>query len=636
MSLLTPLGLLAGLLAIPIILLYMLRLRRREVRVSSTYLWSQVLRDREANTPWQKLRRNLLLILQLLLLALLVLALARPYITVPAIASGQTALLLDASASMNATDAGGTRFAEAQRRAGEIIDTLRAGDRMTIIRVADVPEVLTGYTDDPALLRAAIAAAQPGNTPADWNAALTLAAAGSAGSESFSVVILSDGGIGAAADFPPIPGDIGYVPIGTSGDNVAITALAARALPGQTPELFAQLSNFSSADVEVIFSLRVDGELVSAQRVTLPASANVPVTSTALTEAYERVEAALTLPAESAFVDHLPLDNVAYTVSPGTGARRVLLISEGNRFFEQALRSTPGVRTFLGSPATGVPPGSYDVIILDGWLPTTLPSSDLLIVNPPASSSLFSVGEVVEPVTGIRVQRGDPRMTFVDFSTVNLLRLRQVSAAWAQPLIESDAGALLLAGETEGRQIAILTFDVRDSDLPLQIAFPILIASLLESFTPQDTLPQTAYRVGDIVPLRPPPDATALRVALPNGETRDLPLNASPTFAETTQPGFYAAEVTRAGGAIDRLVFAVNLFSPEESAIAPRASITLGQTEIVPGSEPELGQQEYWHWLALLALAVLVIEWAAYHRRMRAPAAFKPLAGKGAAASMRR
>ena len=87
MQLLTPLALAGGLLALPVILLYMLRLRRQEIEVSSIMLWQQLLQDTEANTPWQRLRRNLLLLLQLLILAALVFALARPFITVPA--SGQ-------------------------------------------------------------------------------------------------------------------------------------------------------------------------------------------------------------------------------------------------------------------------------------------------------------------------------------------------------------------------------------------------------------------------------------------------------------------------------------------------------------------------------------------------------------------
>ena len=78
MSFLAPVAFAALAIAIPILLLYMLRLRRREVLISSTFLWRQVVRDTEANTPWQRLRRNLLLFLQLLILLLLVLALAPP------------------------------------------------------------------------------------------------------------------------------------------------------------------------------------------------------------------------------------------------------------------------------------------------------------------------------------------------------------------------------------------------------------------------------------------------------------------------------------------------------------------------------------------------------------------------------
>jgi Ca-activated chloride channel family protein len=101
-SLLVPTALLAGLLAVPILLLYMLKLRRRQVQVSSTLLWQMLLRDRQANTPWQRLKRNLLLFLQLLILAALVFALARPALKVPSVAGGSLVVLLDGSASMNA------------------------------------------------------------------------------------------------------------------------------------------------------------------------------------------------------------------------------------------------------------------------------------------------------------------------------------------------------------------------------------------------------------------------------------------------------------------------------------------------------------------------------------------------------
>ena len=100
MGFLAPSALLFGLLAVPIIAMYLLRLRGSERRVSSTFLWRRIVRDIEANTLWQRLRRNLLLFLQLLALAALVLALARPYFRGVSGILGDLVLVLDASASI--------------------------------------------------------------------------------------------------------------------------------------------------------------------------------------------------------------------------------------------------------------------------------------------------------------------------------------------------------------------------------------------------------------------------------------------------------------------------------------------------------------------------------------------------------
>src|SRR4029079_942700 len=101
------LGLLA--LAVPIVIFYMLRLRRNDLPVASSLLWRQALQDRTANAPWQKITSNLLLLLPLLLLPLLVFSLARPFIFAEATATGSLVVVLDASASMRSIDeVGGT------------------------------------------------------------------------------------------------------------------------------------------------------------------------------------------------------------------------------------------------------------------------------------------------------------------------------------------------------------------------------------------------------------------------------------------------------------------------------------------------------------------------------------------------
>jgi hypothetical protein len=630
MSFLTPLAFIGGLLAIPIILLYMLRLRRREVTISSTFLWQQLLQDREANTPWQRLRRNLLLLLQLIILALLVFALARPFIIVPAVTTGQIAVLLDASASMNATDSDeGTRFAEAQQSALEIVDTMNPGDSMTVIRAAGSPEVLTPYTSDQTMLRDAINAAQPSDAVADWNAALTLAAAGSAGSINFNVVIIGDGGLGNSVSLPAIPGDLRYIPIGQSNDNLALSALATRALPGQPPQLFAQITNYGDEDARAIFSLRVDGELLDAQEYTISPNDPFPVVLRELPEDFAVIEAGLTLPVNSTYTDYLPSDNTAWAVSADAGARSVLLMSEGNLFLEQVLRSLPSVDLTEGDITRGVPNQDYDLTIFDGWTPDSLPQNDLMFVNPPASTSLFAVGASSDQTTNPRVQRDDPRMTYVDFTNVNILAFKQVAANWADPLISVDGGALLLAGETGGRQVSILTFDLRDSDLPLQIQWPILMSSLLNWYSPENLVSvPDGLKVGGSLAITPLADTSTVRVTLPDGTTRDLAYTGAPlSFADTAQPGIYTVEAFSDSAARQSASFAVNLFDAGESDITPRATFTLGDTVVTQAQEAEIGQREYAPLLVLAALLVLLIEWYAYHRRLRAPTVFRPLRG---------
>ena len=145
------------LLSAPIIFFYLLKLKRKRRVVPSVLLWQRALEEIEANAPFRRLRRSLLLILQLAALAALVFALARPLITTRALASGSTVIVLDSTASMSASDQDGrTRLERARDLAREMIEGLGATDRAAIIESSSRVVVRSALTSDRAQLRGAI------------------------------------------------------------------------------------------------------------------------------------------------------------------------------------------------------------------------------------------------------------------------------------------------------------------------------------------------------------------------------------------------------------------------------------------------------------------------------------------------
>ncbi|MBK7916402.1 MAG: BatA and WFA domain-containing protein [Chloroflexi bacterium] len=610
MSFLTPAFLLLGLLAVPIIVMYMLRLRRREVTVSSTLLWQKLLRDREANAPWQKLRRNLLLILQLLILAALVLALARPFLPSPSVITGSTVVLLDGSASMQATDAAPSRFAAAKTEAAQLIGDLSGGSQMTLIQVGHTPTVLASASSDKTALRRALDAAQPENGPPDWPAALALAAGAAQGFADGRIIIISDGGL--PADLPPLPTTPLYLPIGSSAENLAISALATRPT-ASGPQLFASVANQGAQDREALLSLELDGALYDSRRVPIPANG-----SANLTWDLPEGTAVITARLSDNEGDNLPLDDVATAVHEGGVTNRALLITEGNLFLEQVFSVLPGIEAFKAAPGTDLTQETYDLLVFDGVpLPSPLPQADMLLINPPPGSGgdLFSVGGVFSDTVAVRLA-DSPLLQFVDWRDVHIRQATAVDAPWARPLVEASGGPLLLTGEQNGQRIALLTFDLRDSDLPLQIAFPILMANITGWLSPGRAFDAPAgLRPGDPVTISPSASATAVIVEKPDGRvwTADVGEDAL-IFAETNQLGLYRVSLRDEQGTRPAGSFAVNLFSPAESAIQPAASLSIGQVTADTTAEGNVGQREWWPWLVAVAILILMVEWWIQHR----------------------
>src|SRR5437763_604215 len=165
MSFLSPIGL-AFAASIPVVIVFYLLSGKRVIKlVSSTLLWQKFLAETQANAPFQRLRHNWLLILQILLLLLIVLALARPYFAGNAKSSRLRVVILDASASMQSTDESPSRFEKARSQALRLVDGLRDADQMVVLQTAANTEVKQSATSDKMALRRAIASCAPMDAP---------------------------------------------------------------------------------------------------------------------------------------------------------------------------------------------------------------------------------------------------------------------------------------------------------------------------------------------------------------------------------------------------------------------------------------------------------------------------------------
>ena len=622
MQFLAPISLLLAALAIPIILLYMLKLRRKPVQVSSTLLWERLLRDRQANAPWQKLKRNLLLLLQLLILAALVFALARPTIETPAVASGTVIVLLDASASMNATDVSPSRFETARQVVGTLIDGLPGGSRMTLVLVSATPHPLTAAETDKAVLKKALSEAQATNGSADWQSAFALAAGAARAGSDAETLIVSDGGL--PDGLPALPGEVRYVPIGTAADNLAITALALRPTI-QGPQLFAEVTNYADKARSALLSIYLGDRLLDSRRFDMEPGTSQSLTLDNLSTTPGIYKAQISIP-DNSDSDNFPLDDTAYAVYQASASRRVLLVSKGNLFLEQLLAALPGIQAFRAltgeDGAPQIPNESFDLTILDGSiLPAQLPAGSLLFVNPPeGDNSLFQVNAPFTEIKNVQVL-DNPLTRAVDWSNVHVLKAKSVPLpAWADALIVADAGPLVFAGSSENRRVAVVTFDLRESDLPLQVAYPILFSNLINDLTPPGAFDALqSLQPGESLTIMPPPGTEQVAVVTPSGKGFALaPGTNGYTFAETSELGYYAVNFV-AKGQTRAEYFAVDLFNSAESDIRVRPTIQVGRAAVASAAPQKVGLFELWPWLAGIALLILLIEWQMYHRRNLLP-----------------
>ncbi len=626
MSLAVPLALLA-LAAVPLVVaLHFVAARWRSREVSSLALWEEALREVRTSLRVRRLLRIFALAAEVLAVGALAVALAGPSALRPTGSAGDTVLVLDVTASMQARDGRGSRWDEAREQALQLVSSLGRGARMAIVEAGRGPRVLAPFTADRRLLAQAVAAAAATDEAGDPAASLLFALGLRERGRATQVVFVTDGAfdsLGAADPALPQVASGGHavtgvrvIEVGGAADNVGITALQYRRDATGTRELFVAIENATERRVTVplAVSAAAGGRAILQRDVTVEARATLPI-GIPLPEGVEgRVTARITTG------DSLAVDDQAFALVAQARTLRVLLVG-GDPFLRAALSGFPGLHLEEAAgidPATGVAdPEQWDLVAIEGVPAPPLEQGRYLLFGTVAPGlPLAATGTTGNP----RFQswdRSHPVLAGLALSPVVIGRALRVSPGpGVRVLARSSDGPLAATWEREGLQVLFFAFQPADSDLPLRPAFPLMVAQALAWFHP-DLFGGEAAQVhpGESVDIPVPAGTTTVAVTTPDGRTSSgQPSGASFLYSDTFRTGFYQVE---AGG--ERRELAVSLCDAAESDTRQRYTSPADSSPAAPGGEAPgpVGSaaggttpEPLWPILALVAFLLVAAEGA--------------------------
>jgi hypothetical protein len=652
MNFVSPLGLaswavLAG-VPVGIIALYFLKLRRKPVQVASTLLWRRSLEDLHVNSLFQRLRRNLLLFLQLLAVLLAMLALAGPRMKGSVGNGSRYVLAIDNSASMNAVDVSPSRLEKAKQEAKRVVDDMQSDDLAMVISFSDRARVVSNYSGNRSLLKKRIDDIRPTEATTSLRDALQVAA-GLAnpnkvgdvpeGVEASSIVqpkllIYTDGG------FPDVEGfSLGNIepevvvvgkaprvevkkgpddkPEPTASNNLAILALQTRRNEDKPDvyQVFGRVHNYRAEDVDTEAQLFVRdpsrptaaGTLRDAVAIRVPAHSDTAFKFDLPDVGATELEVRLTE------ADDLPGDNRAFTLIGNPRKAQVLLVTAGNKYLQDALKtpladSRSDVVIVNPEAARGdavkrdMAAGKYDLVIFDQFRPEASPAANTLYFGAfPPGAAYEKTKEAIGP-TILDVNASHPLMQFIrDLSVVlvNKAMVVQELPNGTTNLIESNAGPLGFVTPREGFSDTVIGFPLLDvegvnTDWVRKFSFPLFIYNALQVVgNARDSAGEEVHAPGVPVQLRPETIADTVKVAGPDGLPADLKRTPQGMFVynDANATGLYHVTWAPSGAT----TFAVNQFDTLESDLAPRG--------LVPDGTPAAEADKYKIKIGYIAVA---------------------------------
>ncbi len=608
MQLLQP-GMLIALGLIPVlILIHLLKPKPRRVEVTNLFLWQEVLKERGGGIKFRRLKKNLPLLFQILIVILAALALARPVWVYFTQKKGDMILIVDTSASMKTKVASGTRFDLAREKALELTDQRDHNQKVLIIEAGSEPTLTSGFVEDTQQAKDLIKNITPSDAPGKLEKAIYLALSFIDPSKDDTIYLITDGAGGDFLKLLQLHPKITPIVISGGEKNIGITKFEFRQEIDRQDhyEIMLEVKNFSSDPIECPIRLSIDKTPIIDTQITLEALEKqlliFPYSGliTGIAKAFLEVD------------DDFTVDNTAYLSLSTSKDIWVLVASQGNYFLERLLEVYPN---FLVNTVKEIIPSSWqehvmehDIIIIDRMdFPVTEKGNFLLIDSLSPSIPAVKTGQIDFPDI-LDWDKKSPLMADVN---VNGLTIEQATKLQVDPtlhpVVESSQTGLMYTYEKDGMRAVLLSFDITRSDLPLRVAFPVMISNIINWLNPYKLNFSALYtKAGEPYTINLNVQTRNFSTRTPDGEWEQHEVTSNPfMYNNTRQVGIYTILESKKSR-----YFTVNLVDESESDItAPVIDILFQTSDVATDVEKIAMQQPLWMFFLLLGVAMMMGEW---------------------------
>ena len=495
----------------PVIMLYILKRKYKEEVISSSLLWKEVYKNTRANTPWERFKKNIMLLLQIIIILSVILALMSPFISIGGKSYKNIIMVIDNTASMNTIyDDSNSRLEQGKTLAKEYLNSTKEGTNTYIISYDGTSNLLLNGDFNKSNASSIIDKISTSYGSGDISDVVSFVKAiGDGIGEEYEALIFTD----KQAAISDINGRIVY--LGNSGLNASVDNVSHKFVDDKV-KVIANVTNNGDSLYEGDFSLYNGEELVAVEGVTLQVgeSKTLSFQLDSLNSDY--------LKGELSRKDILIEDNTYYHVVNENKVKKILLVTDENVFLEKAFGIIENTEVYKTNDVSNITDNDeYDLYVFDNKMPEVMPRKGSILFINPNSNEFFNVlegGEIGQATAvkgSVSSYLEDTQFTLSEYNIIE-------TPYYGTNILTIDDNSIGFKGEINDRKIAALSFDLHSTDFALKKEFPILIYELGEELISTGMVYSNNFKAGEKIVVKSSDFESEINVTYPTGDIKGL------------------------------------------------------------------------------------------------------------------